>query len=148
MAIRHGTQLERTVFQRGRTTGHTSGIVNNLPATVNMRYRNYQVVRRVVQVLSPLGSSFWYGDPTRQTCFATADDSGSLVLDYKGKPLGLYIGETPRIGHRQYDPGYIGDEIEILYGLHFITPIEAALKDIKKNVKRWEGVEDVSAKLH
>lgn len=138
----NGNVKERVVFKCGRTTGKTWGRLATVGADVWMRYglgNGGAVITKgkVLLVISPVGCSgypLWIGDPSGNIAFATVGDSGSLVYDYKGRVLGMYIGGQPNNLGKMFVAEH--ETYASLDGIHFITPIDATLKDIRDTLER------------
>lgn len=97
-----------------------------------MRYkvdgRDVLVQGKALVVLSPPATStLWLGRPGPPIAFGWDGDSGSLVFDYKGRVLGIYIG-----GHAQ--PSSINPPS--IDGIHFISPIHQTLEEIRATARQ------------
>jgi hypothetical protein len=113
---------KHVVFKCGRTTGKTRGVLNSIDSSVQMSSGdNVPVVGRTLLVFAFSGS--------------TKGDAGSLVFDYRGKVLGIYVGGQNE-GLKYHDdnvvPRITGRPVT---GIHFISPIGPTMDGIRAAVR-------------
>ena len=125
---------ERAVFKCGRTTGKTRGELNAVNSSVRVRYttkgnRDIIMVGKALAVVSPPEASqqwVWLG-PGDRVVFGAPGDSGSLVFDYQGKALGMYLG-----GQRYAEDHSVTPSVDVI---HFVTPIVPIINSIRATVQ-------------
>ncbi|KAK3294584.1 uncharacterized protein B0H64DRAFT_401058 [Chaetomium fimeti] len=135
MRIPHPDGIDTlAVFKCGRSTGKTRGELNRIHSSIRMRYEfDYgdEVIikgKGLVVVAPPQYTrshdvSSYSVDP-----FGRKGDSGSLVFNYEGKIIGIYIG-----GQDDDDPSF-GKHLAIS-GIHFVSPIGPNLDAIRAAVQ-------------
>lgn len=77
--------IDKTVMKYGRTTQQTYGVVDGINATVAVNYGQGKIANFVGQIIIKDGS------------FSAGGDSGSLILNGSGNPLGLLFAGSSTI---------------------------------------------------
>ncbi|KAK3297321.1 uncharacterized protein B0H64DRAFT_372705 [Chaetomium fimeti] len=130
---------KNVVFKCGRTTGNTRGVLNSIISSVRMSYGdNVPVVGSALVVLSPSETSpTGPGSPGCGSApvFGRKGDFGSLVFDYRGKVLGIYVGrqnEGPNREDYKVNPPITPPYFD---GIHFVSPIGSTINGIRAAVR-------------
>jgi hypothetical protein len=130
---------ERAVFKCGRTTGKTHGELNAVHSSFRVRYttngnRDVIMMGKTLVIVSPPEASqqwVWLG-PGDRVVFGVPGDSGSLVFDYQGKALGMYLGGQRYAEDYSATPPIKAPSVD---GIHFVTPIVPIIDSIRAEVQ-------------